>query len=252
MSKSALAPCAALLLTAACATTPPPATPATPVESAIATHRPQGPLPSEVVVQPVLPAYICPDGQRIELDHDVPAGVMRVARGGEAWVLQEQVRKGNAAPSFVTDEDTLTLYQGEMRVEMKRGSTARMTCQQVPAEPSAGVLWGTLSKMDRMALVPGSRAKVLLVDAARADAPHIEIASTSIVTSGNQVPLHWLIRYDTGKVAPRPLTYRLMARIETPAGQLTHITDTAFLVLESDETVPPVELDVVRAGNPAG
>lgn len=248
MLKNTMLAAAASLLATGCATTRPAPAPPTPVEAAIAANKPQQPLASEVVVQRVLPAFICPDGQRVELNHDVPAGVMRVARGDESWVLQEQVRKGDSAPSFVTGEDTLTLYQGQMRVELQRGNTKRMICQQVPAEPAAGAIWGTLGKLDRMALAPGSRARILLVDAARAGAPQVEIASTTITTVGNQVPLHYLIGYDPDRAPPRGMTYRLQARIESPTGELLYITDTAAFVLESAAPQQPVDLMLVRTG----
>mgnify|MGYP002652669823 CR=1 FL=1 len=53
---------------------------------------------------------------------------------------------------------------------------------------------------------------MLLVDVARADAPSVEIASTSLVTAGNQVPLNFRIAYDPDRVSPRAQTYRLQAR----------------------------------------
>ncbi len=209
---------------------------------------PPAPLQSEVVVKPVLPAYICGDGQRVELDHDVTAGVMRATRGGETIILQEQV--GVTPARFVTGTDTVEIEGGTLL--LKRGAVARQSCARVPAQPMQGVITGTLNKMDRMALVPGTRAKVLLVDAARADAPSVELASTSIETVGNQVPLHFLIRYAPEKMVPRGMTYRLQARIESPDGRLMFITDTARFVLESEAPQVPVELWLVPVGAPAG
>lgn len=202
------------------------------------------PVAAEMV--PVLGprAFVCTDGQMVTLDHDRPAGVMRASRGGENFVLQEQV--GVSPPRFVTGADTLIFAENE--IFLQRGKAVRQTCTRLPPAPEPGAIWGTLAKMDRMALVPGSRAKVLLVDAARADAPAIEIASTRITTGGNQVPLHFLIRYPADRVVPRPMTYRLEARIERPDGALQFITDTAVFVLESDAPPPPVALMLVRTG----
>lgn len=204
--------------------------------------------PPPVAAQPVPGlgprAFVCGDGQLVSLDHDVPAGVMRASRGGETLVLQEQV--GVQPPRFVTGSDTLIFAENE--ILLQRGREVRQTCRRQPGAPVAGSIWGTIGKMDRMALVPGSRAKVLLVDAARADAPAVEIASTTITTTGNQVPLHFLLTYDPARVAPKPMTYRLQARIETPDGRLMHITDMASFVLETAAPQPPVELMLARAG----
>jgi len=187
-------------------------------------------------------SYVCADGQRVELRHDKPAGVMLGTRGGENFTLLEQV--GKTPPTFVTgsrsvvvDKDGLTL---------KLGSMARQTCGLLPDAPVAGKIWGTVSKLDRMALPAGTRAKVLLVDAARQDVAAVEIASTVLTTTGNQVPLSFLIRYPVERVTPRGMTYRLQARIESADGQLLYITDTAVMVLETDAPQPPVDLMLVK------
>ena len=63
---------------------------------------------------------------------------------------------------------------------------------------------------------------------------------------GNQVPLHFLLRYAPDRVQPRALTYRLQARIEAPDGRLMFITETAAFVLENAAPQPPVELRLAR------
>ncbi len=186
-------------------------------------------------------AYICDDGQLLELARDPAAGVMRASRGGETLLLQEQV--GVSPPRYVTGSDTLVF--AENQVILQRGRELRAVCRAVPAAPETGVIWGTLTKLDRMALVPGTRAKVLLVDAARADAPAVEISSTAIVTRGNQVPLHFRLAYDPARVTPKGMTYRVQARIEAPDGGLQFITDAAVFVLETAEPQPPVALRLV-------
>ncbi|WP_235890335.1 YbaY family lipoprotein [Sandaracinobacter neustonicus] len=211
------------------------------------------PVPGPTQQAPVLPlnnavSYICDDGQKATTDWDRAAGVLRVIRGGETLVLQEQV--GYKPPRFVLgasrldlDGETATIYRG-----VTRNAERVATCHAIPDAPRNGLIWGTLTKLDRMALVPGTKARVLLVDAARADAPATEIASTSLVTSGNQVPLNFRIAYDVDRVTPRGQTYRLQARIEGPDGKLQYITDTATFVLETAEPQQPVELMLVRAG----
>ena len=201
---------------------------------------------------PVLPlanaaSYICNDGHLVTTDRDQPAGILRVVRGGETHVLQEQV--GYTPPRFVQNsvrvdlgEETATITLG-----VTRKSPVVASCARVPAAPVAGTVWGTLTKLDRMALREGTRAKVLLVDAARADAPAIELGSTLITTAGNQVPLQFLIRYDPARVAP-PASPRLQARIETAAGELMYITDTANMIPTDGPAPSPIELMLVRTG----
>lgn len=187
-------------------------------------------------------SYICGDGQRIDVTHDQPAGLLLATRSGEKFTLQEQV--GQNPPKFVTGSDSVVVEKDGLT--LLRGKAARQTCKPLPNAPVTGSIWGTLSKMDRMALPAGTRAKVLLVDAGRADAPSIEIASTALETVGNQVPLHFLLTYAPERVQPRGMIYRLQARIEAPDGTLMYITDTATFVLESAAPQVPVELRLVR------
>lgn len=214
----------------------------------------------EVPATPMLPlaapmTFVCSDGRALTVDLDEPAGIARVVRDGEVNVLQEQV--GRVPRRFVTGSVSLDLDEkaGTAAIRLGAGnrSDTRATCRRLPGEPAPGVIWGTLTKMDRMALVPGTRARIFLVDAARADAPSIEIASTTVVTRGNQVPLHFRLDYPPERVTPRPMTYRVQARLEFPGGAgtrggLTHISDTATFVLEEGAAQPPVELKLVPVG----
>lgn len=199
--------------------------------------------------QPVLPLrgarqFICGDGQLVSFEHDGPAGILRVMRAGELFTLQEQV--GHTPVRFVTGSDSVVI-DGDV-AKLRRGRrVAEQSCRRVPATPQDGVVWGTLVKLDRMALPAGTRAKVLLVDGARMDAPAIELGSTLLTTTGNQVPLHYLVTYDPARTAApaRPL---LQARIETAKGQLMYITDTANPIPNEGPAPSPVELKLVRTG----
>ncbi len=245
MTLSATKPALALALllsgVAACAQTPPPVTPATPPQAEAAPPPP----PADMALLPMRNAmdFICGDGQLVVLERDEPAGILRGIRGGETFTLQEQV--GYTPKRFVSGSDAVDL-DGDTAT-LRRGKQARQTCQRKPAEPVAGVVWGTLTKLDRMALPPGTRAKVLLVDGARMDAPAIELGSTQITTTGNQVPLSFLIRFDPARTRA-PASPLLQARIEDSKGKLLYITDTQNQV--PNETAPPspIELKLVRTG----
>jgi uncharacterized lipoprotein YbaY len=227
---------------AADAQTPPAAPPQPPAEAAPAVPPPP---PADVALLPMRNAmeFICGDGQLVVLERDEAAGLMRAIRDGETFTLFEQV--GYKPPRFVSGSDSVDL-DGDV-AKLRRGKAARQTCQRIPVEPAAGVVWGTLTKLDRMALPAGTRVKILVVDGARMDAPAVELGSSSLTTTGNQVPLHFLIRYEPGRTAApaRPL---LQARIEDAKGQLLYITDTANPVPNEGAPPSPIELKLVRTG----
>lgn len=214
----------------------------------------EAPTPPAVPVLPLTApmAFICSDGRLLTLDIDGPAGVARLVRDGELQVLQEQV--GRVPRRFVTGSVSLDLDEAAGTLAVRLGSGRRAEpqsqCRRRPDQPMPGVIWGTLIKRDRRALPTGTRARVFLVDAARQDAPAIEIASTTLVTRGNQVPLHFRIDVPPERVSPKPMTYRLQARFEAPGSsaaraRLTHVTDTAVFVLDEGPAQAPVELELV-------
>jgi uncharacterized lipoprotein YbaY len=245
-TKSALALALLLAGSITSAQTPPPApTPPAPTPPVPQPAAEPAPPPADTALLPMRNAmtYICGDGQLVTLERDEPAGLIRGIRGGETFTLFEQV--GRTPPRFVSGSDSVDL-DGDVAI-LRRGKQERQSCQRMPAEPVAGTVWGTLSKLDRMALPPGTRVKVLLVDGARMDAPAIELGSMQISTTGNQVPLHFLIRFDPARTRA-PASPLLQARIEDSKGQLLYITDTANQV--PNETAPPspIELRLVRTG----
>jgi uncharacterized lipoprotein YbaY len=206
---------------------------------------PPPPPPADVALLPMRNAmdFICGDGQLVVLERDEPAGILRGIRGGETFTLQEQV--GYTPKRFVSGSDAVEL-DGDTAT-LRRGKQARQTCQRKPAEPVAGVVWGTLTKLDRMALPPGSRAKVLVVDGARMDAPAVELGSTALTTTGNQVPLNFLVRFDAARTA-QPAQPMLQARIEDPKGRLLYITDTVNALPNETAPASPIELKLVTSG----
>ncbi|MFN7175910.1 MAG: YbaY family lipoprotein [Thermaurantiacus sp.] len=199
-------------------------------------------LPSEVVVDIPDQTFICPSGALAEVRRDAPAGVAIVTYMDETTTFMQEVGKSPA--SFVAGSSSLVLEP--TRVVLRRGREKALACELRPEAPQRGVLWGTISKMDRMALVPGTRAKVIVGDVSRAGAPMIEVASTQLETMGNQVPLHFLIRYDESRILPG-MRYSIMARIEDPKGRLLYITDTFNPVFETvGKAQPPVDLMLIR------
>lgn len=233
----------ALLLVAgaAAAQTEPAATP-TPAQ---AESQPEAPPPADPSLLPMKNAmeFVCGDGQIVVLERDDPAGLIRGIRGGETFTLFRQL--GYSPPRYVNGSDSVDL--GETEARLRRGRAARQTCQRIPSEPTPGVVWGTLVKLDRMALPPGTRAKVLVVDGARMDAPAVELGSTALTTTGNQVPLNFLVRFDATRTA-QPARPMLQARIEDPKGRLLYITDTVNALPNETAPASPIELKLVTSG----
>lgn len=207
--------------------------------------QPAAPPPADPALLPMRNAmeFVCGDGQLVVLERDEPAGLIRGIRGGETFTLFEQV--GYKPPRFVSGSDSVDL-DGDV-AKLRRGKAARQICQRIPSEPTAGVVWGTLTKLDRMALPAGTRAKVLVVDGARMDAPAIELGSAVFATTGNQVPLNFLVKFDAARAAA-PAKPMLQARIETAKGQLMYITDTVNALPNDGAPPSPIELKLVRTG----
>lgn len=162
-------------------------------------------------------AFICTDGSIVEMGAQPAAGVMRVTRLGQAYVLFAAA--GVDPPRYVAREGTLIL-EGDTAYVTAPGRQP-IRCGLRPQSPVAGVLWGTITTRAPSALPRGAVAKVLLVDAARPDAPAVEVASTEIRTLSNQMPLSFIIRYDPNRIlSPGAGRYRLTARVQDAQGHL--------------------------------
>lgn len=219
------------------------AQPATPAPQSAAAPPP-GPAPaaaspaSEIVPLPPLPAYVCPDGRLMEVSENAAAGTLTLPNGAIA------LRAAGRASAYVAGEITYVVAPEALRI--RAGRRPEAVCPRRPEAPSPGILWGTLDKRDRMALPERSRARVLLVDASRMDAPAEEVASTTLTTAGNQAPLHFLLRFDPDRIQPGR-RYVVMARVEFPDGRLAYVTDTVNRVLDERPAEPPLELVLVPA-----
>lgn len=191
---------------------------------------------------PVRADVICSDGLRIAVAEDAAAGTLRLSAGDEQ-LLGFRAAGGSDA-TWVAGQ--VTIRRTDNGLILSGGRYVTLVCETVPSAPVAGVLVGTVTKRDRMALAPGSVVRVLLADVSRADAPMREIASTRIVTRGNQVPLHFLIRYDGAALDTRA-SHAVSARVEAPDGRLLYVTDTRVEGPRGDSAPAPMELVVVPA-----
>jgi putative lipoprotein len=109
-----------------------------------------------------------------------------------------------------------------------------------------GVLAGTVSYRERMALPPGATVEVRLEDVSIADAPATVIAAQTIATEGRQVPIPFELHYTADRIEPNR-RYGVRATIRAADGSLIFTTTTHYPVLEPAENV---EILVQRAGGP--
>lgn len=98
-----------------------------------------------------------------------------------------------------------------------------------PAQPSQKTFSGDVSYRQRIALVAGAIIEVSLDDVSLADAPATRLGSTTITTTGQNVPIPFTITYDASVVRPEH-SYAVSARI-TIDGKLRWISTTRHAVL---------------------
>jgi len=123
------------------------------------------------------------------------------------------------------------------RRQLGRMNTTRRAALAAPfaviaAPPAAraqdGVVTGTATYRERIALPPGAVLEVELRDTSRADAPARVLGSTRIETTG-QVPIPFALRFDPARIDPRG-SYTVAARLSVD-GQLRFRSVAAYTVL---------------------
>src|SRR5262245_55116595 len=88
------------------------------------------------------------------------------------------------------------------------------------AQPAAeGVLAGTESYRERIALRPDASIDVRLEDVSRAAVAATVLAEQRIVADGRQVPIPFELRYPTERIEPRR-TYGVRGEIRAADGEL--------------------------------
>lgn len=106
----------------------------------------------------------------------------------------------------------------------------------------SGVLTGTVTYLQRIALLEGSVIEVSLQDVSLQDVAATIIATQTITTTGENVPIPFELTYDPAEIDSR-MTYALSVRI-TQEGQLRWINTERFAVLTQDAPVTGVEVIV--------
>ncbi|WP_448585909.1 YbaY family lipoprotein [Thermaurantiacus sp.] len=187
-------------------------------------------------------AYICSDGRLMEVRRDKALGVVTLVDGKRTLTAFETVGKGPSR--FVAGEVTIDAFENHLLVT--GGRLDPLACPRRPDGPEPGTLFGTLAKRDRKALPRGSRARIVLADVSRMDAPAEEIAATTVTTTGNQAPLHFLLRYDPARIEASR-RHAVLVRLELPDGRLAYVTSTLRPVLAGGPAEPRLDLVLTPA-----
>lgn len=114
----------------------------------------------------------------------------------------------------------------------------------VPAPAARATVSGTVTKLDRMALPPGTVISIQLQDVSRADAPAVVLAEQVITTVDEQMPIPFTLEYDPAAIDER-FTYQVQVRVELD-GQLMYITKTMHPVITRGAPTEGVEVLVER------
>lgn len=113
-----------------------------------------------------------------------------------------------------------------------------------PPAGATGVLTGTVTYLERIALPADARIAVQLVDVSRADAPALVLAEQVFRPNGRQVPLPFELRYDP-KALDERYTYAVQARIEI-GDALRWINTERYAVLTRGAPLTDVEVKVTQ------
>ncbi len=107
---------------------------------------------------------------------------------------------------------------------------------------------GELTYRERIAMAPGSTARVTVEDVSLADAASTILAEEVFEFDGQQVPISFDLDVDTADLDSRG-TYSLRATISDPDGSLRFTTDTSNPVDISQESVDLGMLVLVATGS---
>ncbi|MGH7718283.1 MAG: YbaY family lipoprotein [Gemmatimonadaceae bacterium] len=108
---------------------------------------------------------------------------------------------------------------------------------------SEGVVTGSVTYRERMALPPDAVVEVRLFDVSRQDVAAPVIADTTILPGGRQVPIPFALRYDPGRIEPNR-TYAIRATIRSGV-QMLFTTDAVHRVITQGNPTR-VDLSLVR------
>jgi uncharacterized lipoprotein YbaY/heat shock protein HslJ len=114
------------------------------------------------------------------------------------------------------------------------------------AEAASSSISGSATYRERMALPPEAVFEAALEDVSRADAPATELGRTQVKSPG-QVPIHFTISYDPGRIEPQ---HRYGVRARIYVGNELWFTTDAYIPVSLDAQAP-VEILLKRSSGTA-
>lgn len=118
-----------------------------------------------------------------------------------------------------------------------------------PKPGSTGLLTGTVTYKERIALSPNSIATVRLVDVTQADAPGIVLAE-QVIKNPVSVPIKYELKYDTSRISAKN-RYAVQAAITDAAGKITWANETRYPALTGGAPLSNLEIVVKQGAVPA-
>ncbi len=175
--------------------------------------------------------------------------------GGDYQATASAITFGNLISTLIACEDPInsqeraifaalqgerpyTIIGNELRISYDEGRSALVY-------RARGIVSGTVTYLQRIALPPQAMIQVQLVDVSRADAAAIVIDTQTIEAGGQQVPFAFQLSYDPAQIDER-FTYAVQARI-TVDGELRFISTSSYQVItRGNPTTVEIIVDPVR------
>ena len=107
---------------------------------------------------------------------------------------------------------------------------------------------GTVTYLQRSALIPGSVITVQIQDVSRMDAAAEVIGEQVITTTGEQVPVAFNVPYSSAGIVDNH-RYVIRATIDDPTGKLIFTNDTSIPVITNGAPTSDVEIMTVPVGS---
>jgi uncharacterized lipoprotein YbaY len=200
--------------------------------------------------------FACADGKTMRVVFDNGNRTAEVAFDGQTITLTQQ----EAASGILYANDEYELRgQGEdaTLTDVKTGSVVLADCkQQKPAETTttmtetapalSGVLTGTISYRERIALSPDAVITVTLADVSKMDVAATVVSTQVFTAAGQQQPFPFELSYNPVDINPA-MRYAVQVRI-TEGGQLRWITAQSFPVLTGNAPATDVAVQVAQVG----
>lgn len=106
---------------------------------------------------------------------------------------------------------------------------------------------GTVTNADAENIPEGATASIKIEDTSLADAP-AKVMGEQIIENPEQFPFAYSVSYDPDEIVDNH-TYTMRARIESAAGELLFINDTAIPVITNGNPTEGVEIPVIKVGD---